>query len=355
MESTPWPVAASLLAALAPWFDAHRRDLPWRAADLDRRHPDPYAVLVSEIMLQQTQVATVIPFFRRWLERFPDVRALAGASEDEVHKTWEGLGYYRRARHLHAAGRGIAERGWPEDLQGLLQLPGLGPYTAAAVAALAFLVPEPALDGNAFRVLARLLALTGDPKAQAEALRAWLRPALQELGPSRLTQALMELGATLCGPAPRCEACPLAPACQARKQGLQAAIPPPVRRSAPKRVRLTLLAVEAEARFLVQPPKGKGLLAGLWTWPTDIAPEFQNMAAEPPPGVETRAWPGWTQVYTHRREEVEPLHLLHEVPFEAPPGSVWVPLENLEALPMGNRDARLRTLLLRARDGVPAR
>ena len=346
MKSTHWLGSPSLLAPLAPWFDSHRRNLPWRAQDLNQRHPDPYAVLVSELMLQQTQVATVIPYFERWMVRFPDPKTLAAATEDEVHKAWEGLGYYRRARNLQAAARILAETGWPEDLEGLLELPGLGPYTGAAVAAIAFQWPEPALDGNAFRVLARLLALDGDPKAHARALRTWLRQALFEHGPSRMTQALMELGATVCGASPRCEVCPVAQACQAREQGLQGLIPPPSKRAAPKRFELKLLAVEVNGQFLVRPPSGKGLLAGLWTWPT-LVQSAKDLAAEfpMPYAAEIRTWPGWTQVYSHRREEVEPLHIRSEVPINTPDGMAWIPYEKLATLPMGNRDARLRTLL----------
>lgn len=347
MIPSTWPPATSLLAPLAPWFDACRRDLPWRTQDLNQRHPDPYAVLVSELMLQQTQVATVIPYFERWMVRFPDPETLAAASEDEVHKAWEGLGYYRRARNLQMAARIIAETGWPTDLEGLLELPGLGPYTGGAVASIAFQWPEPALDGNAFRVLARLLALEGDPKAHAAALRTWLRQALYELGPSRMTQALMELGATVCDASPRCEACPVALHCQAREQGLQGVIPPPAKRAAPKRLALKLLAMEWEGRFLVHPPSGKGLLAGLWTWPTLVKDPNPDLAAKDPTayGAETRTWPSWTQVYTHRREEVEPFHLKFDSPFEPPANTVWVPHKDLDALPMGNRDARLRALL----------
>ena len=125
----PWPSAVDFLAPLAPWFDGARRELPWRALDLDAPHADPYAVLVSELMLQQTQVATVVPYFLRWLDRFPTPQALAAANEDAVHKAWEGLGYYRRARFLKAAATVVAARGWPTDLAGLTELPGLGPYT----------------------------------------------------------------------------------------------------------------------------------------------------------------------------------------------------------------------------------
>ena len=213
----PWPDSALLLAPLAPWFEQVKRRLPWRAEDLDRPH-DPYAVLVSEIMLQQTQVATVIPYFQRWMLRFPDLAALAAAGADEVHGSWAGLGYYRRARNLQLAAGILAREGWPADLEGLLALPGLGPYTAAALAAQAFQWPTPALDGNAFRVTARLLALDGDPRRAAAELRAWLRPALAAHGPSRLTQAIMELGASLCAPQPHCSACPLQSACRCNQQ-----------------------------------------------------------------------------------------------------------------------------------------
>ncbi len=340
------PEAAQLLAPLAPWFEEGRRDLPWRARDLDRPHPDPYAVLVSELMLQQTQVATVIPYFRRWMERFPTAGDLARAPEEEVHKAWEGLGYYRRARHLQAATKAIAEGGWPEDLGGLLALPGLGPYTAAAVASIAFQWPEPALDGNAFRVLARLLALEGDPKARAAELRSWLRPALEAHGPSRTTQALMELGATVCGPAPKCGACPLSDGCGARARGLQALIPPPAQRAKAKELDLLLLAVEAPGAYLLRSPAAEGLLAGLWTWPVLEAPELEGAAeAAPPYGVEATAWGGWTQVYSHRREHVEPLRLRLPAPFPPRGDLAWVPAERLAALPMGRRDGRLRELL----------
>lgn len=339
-----WPAASDLLAPLAPWFDRVRRDLPWRAADLDAPHPDPYAVLVSELMLQQTQVATVVPYFNRWMERFPTARSLAEAEEDAVHKAWEGLGYYRRARFLKAAAGSIAAEGWPGDLEGLSGLPGLGPYTAAAVGSIAFQWPTPALDGNAFRVLARLLLLEGEPKDRAAELRAWLSPALAAFGPSRLTQALMELGATACLPAPACAQCPLSLSCGARLAGRTAEIPPVARRAKPKASTLWLLALEAQGRFLLHAPAAKGLLAGLWRWPTVEAAEAPP--GPPAPGAPpVLAWPGWTQVYTHRREAVTPLRLRLERPFPAAEGLHWVPESDLSALPLGKRDQKLRSLL----------
>ncbi len=319
--------------------------MPWRSADLDAPHPDPYAVLVSELMLQQTQVVTVIPYFQRWMAQFPTASSLAVASEDALHKAWEGLGYYRRARFLQAAATRIAKDGWPADLKGLLDLPGLGPYTAAAVASIAFQWPEPALDGNAFRVLARLLALTGDPTLHAQELREALRPILAAHGPSRMTQALMELGATVCLPrTPQCEGCPLSAACIARARGLQDQIPPPKERPVPKQEAIWLLAVEADGHWLLRAPASKGLLAGLWSWPH--LPISEGAAEEVAAyGTETRAFPGWTQVYTHRKEQVSPLHLKLLQRATPPEGLQWVAKKERDGLPMGKRDRRLLELL----------
>ena len=339
-----FPDARALLAPLGPWFESVKRELPWRCADLDRTHPDPYAVLVSEVMLQQTQVATVIPYFQRWILRFPTLSALAGAGEDEVHGHWAGLGYYRRARNLQLAAGILARQGWPADLDGLLALPGLGPYTAAALAAQAFQWPTTALDGNAFRVVARLLAMEGDPRRSAAALRTWLQPALAAHGPSRLTQALMELGATLCGPAPQCPACPLRSVCQAHLQGCADRIPPAQPRAKPKETELYLVAISSPAGWLLRPPARTGLLAGLWSWPWTLAGEAAGAAeaGHPYRAGEGRSWPGWVQVYSHLRQTVHPLAIHLERAPAAPAGLAWVPPDALAAVPLGARDDRLR-------------
>ena len=344
MPFAPSPV---ILAPLPAWFSANGRRLPWRAENLDLPHPDPYAVLVSELMLQQTQVATVVPYFQRWMARFPDPGELARAEDDEVHKLWEGLGYYRRARFLKQAATLVARQGWPEDLS---TLPGLGPYTAAAVAAIAFQRPEPALDGNAYRVLARLLGILDDPRRHAARLREWLRPALSELGPSRLTQALMDLGATLCVPRPACPQCPLAGSCEAQRQGIQDRIPPVAERPKVKVVAMWLLAVEAEGRWLLLKPSARGLLAGLWRWPALAVAQDPPPASPDGPGaaqapLEARTWAGWSQIYTHRKEQVTPVAVRIPRRFPAPPGAAWVPAAELPALPLGKRDQRLRALL----------
>jgi A/G-specific adenine glycosylase len=348
-QGSSFPPAAPLLAPLAAWFENARRQMPWRAENLDIPHPDPYAVLVSELMLQQTQVATVIPYFERWMQRFPDAATLAMAGEDEVHRYWEGLGYYRRARHLQAAAAAITRSGWPAELEGLMALPGLGPYTAAALASIAFQQPEAALDGNAFRVLARLLGLREDPRTYAATLRTWLHPALEVHGPSRVTQGIMELGALICQPAPRCGGCPLHAACAARHLDLTDAIPPRIPRPAAKEIQLHLVALEAEGSWLLHPPAQKGLLAGLWRWPSVEHPEPQaDLAAEaraPYAGPSGTTWPGWTQVYSHRKEHVIPvaMHLARRP--AAPEGLRWITPEELQQIPMGKRDQRMRSLL----------
>lgn len=343
-----WPASAEVLAPLGAWFEAVRRDLPWRARDLDAPHPDPWAVLVSEAMLQQTRVATVVPYFERWMREFPDPAALAGASAERLHKLWEGLGYYRRARHLQAAAAQLVERGWPDDIAGLLALPGLGPYTAAAVAAIAFQLPEPALDGNGFRVASRLLALA-DPRAKSASLREWLRPALAAHGPSRTTQGLMELGAAVCLPRqPRCQDCPLAAGCAVRALGQPDAYPLRRPRAAPRQVQLWLGAIKSGNRWLLERPRADGLLAGLWRWPAvEVRPPAAGAAERTEPyGSIATGFEPWVQIYTHRRELVHPFaaELLGERGSGS--GREWIEAERLATLPMGRRDQRLRAMVL---------
>ena len=344
------PPSPVILAPLRDWFASEGRRLPWRAENLDLPHPDPYAVLVSELMLQQTQVATVVPYFNRWMARFPDPRELSLATDDEIHKFWAGLGYYRRARFLQQAATLIARDGWPEDLQGLQALPGLGPYTAAAIAAIAFLRPEPALDGNAFRVIARLLGIQDNPQRHAADLREWLRPGLSAHGPSRISQAVMELGAIVCGPRPDCARCPLATSCEALRQGIADRIPPSRRPSKVSALEIWLVAIEAEAHWFLLKPATKGLLAGLWRWPShEIVQEpAASAAAEsclPYRTPEARTWKGWSQLYSHRKEQVVPVAISAPRIFPAPFGGAWIPHAELEALALGNRDQRFRHLL----------
>jgi A/G-specific adenine glycosylase len=264
---TPERLARLRLGLLA-WYDRQRRDLPWR----DER--DPYRVWVSEVMLQQTQVATVIPYYERFLRRFPSLADLAAASLDEVLKAWEGLGYYARARHLHAAARQVmadyAGR-LPASYASLRQLPGLGDYTAGALASIAFGEQVPAVDGNVKRVLARLFAISQPVSGGAAARR--LRAAAAELTPpdrpGDFNQALMELGATLCLPAaPRCLLCPVQAECAGLAQGIQESLPvkSPHRKLPHYDVTAAVIRRD-DGCLLIAQRKPEAMLGGLWEFP----------------------------------------------------------------------------------------
>lgn len=251
---------------LLSWYDRVRRDLPWR------RTREPYPVWVSEVMLQQTRVDVVLPYYQRFLERFPTVEALAAAGEGEVLALWSGLGYYRRARQLHAAARRVVERGgFPETPEGWRELAGVGDYTSAAVASICFGAPVPVLDGNVERLLARFLALAEDPKGAAarRRLRAAAAELLDPARPGDSNQALMELGATICTPRrPSCPACPLLPGCRAAAAGNPELYPQPRPRRAREQRRMAVAVVEWRGRvLLVRRPEGDTLLGGFWELP----------------------------------------------------------------------------------------
>ncbi|HEX2661103.1 MAG TPA: A/G-specific adenine glycosylase, partial [Polyangia bacterium] len=261
------PAGETVARKLLAWFDEHARDLPWR------RLPTAYRTLVSELMLQQTVVATVIPYFQRFTARWPTLAALARASEEEVLAMWSGLGYYARARNLHRAARAlVADHGGtlPADEQALRALPGIGDYTAAAVAAIAFGQRTFALDGNAARVVARLAGI--EEPIDKPATRIRLRAVGETWVPAQragaFAEAVMELGATVCTPrAPACDACPLRAECRARALGLTEGIPVRSPRRAKTMVRVAFARVRRDRRvLLVRRPSG--LLAGLWSLPT---------------------------------------------------------------------------------------
>ena len=233
--------ASSFRDKLLGWYSRNARMLPWRATR------DPYRIWVSEIMLQQTRVAAVIPYFEKFLARFPDVRRLARASDEEVLAAWGGLGYYSRARNMRRAAQQILERGsFPDDYDSIRQLAGVGEYTAAAIASIAFDLPYAVVDGNVRRVLSRLACENGGIEEAASRL-------LDRAHPATYNQALMELGAMVCLPrTPRCDACPVAALCQAKRQGRQAEFPAKPRRKATVRLARTLLLAEKGGRILLQ-------------------------------------------------------------------------------------------------------
>ncbi len=277
--STPPPPSA-IVPALLAWIARGRRDLPWR------RRRDPYAVWISEVMLQQTQVATVVPYFEQWLARFPDVTALAAAPLDDVLKAWEGLGYYARGRNLQRAAQQIvAQHGGqiPSVRNALLALPGIGRYTAGAILSLAFGQAEPVLDGNVKRVLCRLFDIADDPREAGTEKRLWeWATALVRDAPDGaagdLNEALMELGALVCVPAaPDCPVCPLADLCLAHARGVEAERPVKVVKVRTPHYGVTAAVIADEAgRYLIVQRPPEGLLGGLWGFPGSAAGEYDS-------------------------------------------------------------------------------
>ena len=261
------PQGASLQRRLLTWYRRHRRSLPWRD------DPRPYRVWVSELMLQQTQVKTVLPYFDRFMGRFPNVEALAAASEQEVLSAWSGLGYYRRAKALHRAARKIVEEMGgllPETLEGWLELPGVGRYTAGAILSIAYGKRYPILDGNVARVLSRLFLVRGDPRSGPSRNALWQKA--EEVLPPRsvsdFNQGLMELGALVCTPRePKCLLCPLRTDCEARRRGLQDRLPELKPRKAPTSVVLAAAVVRRRGKVLLYQRQGEELMRGLWELP----------------------------------------------------------------------------------------
>jgi A/G-specific adenine glycosylase len=299
--------AAQTARALLDWYDRERRDLPWRAAP--GHTADPYGVWLSEIMLQQTTVKAVIPYYAEFLRRWPTLEALAAASLDEVLAAWAGLGYYSRARNLHACARAVVERHGgrlPPSEQALLKLPGIGPYTAAAIAAIAHGVRATPMDGNVERVVARLFAVTLPlPKAKPE-----LRRLAETLTPVQRAgdhaQAMMDLGATVCTPKrPSCLMCPIAAFCMARAQGAAAQLP--VRAAKPERpLRLTLayVALREDGSVLLRRRPDSGLLGGMLEVPStewaESLPQMQDALRMVPVKADWRPAPGIvTHTFTH--------------------------------------------------------
>lgn len=258
-------MAKSKAKKLALWYAHHARELPWR------RTADPYALWVSEIMLQQTQVATVLPYYERWMKRFPTVMTLAKANLDDVMKCWEGLGYYARVRRMHQAAQQLAKNGWPKSAEEWATLPGVGPSTANALASFLFEEPAPVLDGNVQRVLTRLhgLEIPLPPKSvDKKQLESLARTLIEQALPSIHNQAMMELGATVCVPtSPKCPACPWQTECVARSMGREQQLPIMQKKAKKKVVQAAVgLLVEKEKLLVLKRPE-EGLLGGLYELP----------------------------------------------------------------------------------------
>jgi A/G-specific adenine glycosylase len=293
---------AAIATAIATHFQEVKRDLPWR------RTRDPYAIWVSEVMLQQTRVATVIPYWERWMTQFPTVADLAAAPLDDVLRAWAGLGYYRRARALHAGALAVSERGLPTRAAELREVPGIGPYTAGAIASIAHGERTPLVDGNVARVIARLDTIEHDIKSTAGQKALWARAgelmaALpEELAPSDLNQGLMELGATLCTPtSPRCLVCPAAAHCAAVRDGRQDELPVVGARKAASELPLlerTQVWIAADDQIVLARRRPEGLFGGLWELPDEACATALGVE------LDRRAVAHWDQTLTHRRLRV---------------------------------------------------
>ncbi|MGN6506805.1 MAG: A/G-specific adenine glycosylase [Tepidisphaeraceae bacterium] len=341
--SPPQPIAKRLL----DWYDTARRDLPWRAPR--GAYPPAYHVLVSEAMLQQTQVVTVIPYFHRFLSAVPTLEALARADEQEVLRLWQGLGYYSRARNLRKAAITVLESHAgriPSDVETLLTLPGIGRYTAGAIASLAYDTRAPILDGNVVRVLSRLDALTADPRTPAAQKQLWRRA--EELIPAEragdFNSAMMELGATVCTPKnPACLICPLRELCGAFEKQLQHQIPPAKKaKPVPLLIRHVRCIRNARGEYLIEQRPSTGRWAGMWQFLTRETDDFSDLL----PGSMPSPTPLGTVRHglTHRQYEFRVAYSDWPTPAHpvAKPPRRWATLQQMHALPFTRPHLKIR-------------
>lgn len=334
--------------ALLSWFGTHRRELPWREASLR----DPYHVWIAEIMLQQTRTEAVRPYFSAWTERFPTIGALAAAEEADVLHAWQGLGYYSRARNIHKAAREIAAHfggRMPEDITAIRGLPGIGDYTAGAVASIAFGARVPAVDGNVLRVFARLYALEEDilktaAKKRVTQLAEEVIPAGR---PGDFNEALMDLGAEVCIPKhPRCAACPLRPYCDACAAGREEELPHRAKKKPQKEEWAACGLRERDGVYLMHRRPARGMLANMWEFPMTLAAdaEMARAALETLLGgaAEAHSWE-LVHVFTHR--------IWHMRAYKICGGAVpegewrWVTPAEMRKIPLAGPHARLAAIL----------
>jgi A/G-specific adenine glycosylase len=334
---------ASLRRLLLDAYDAGKRHLPWRGES------DPYRIWVSEVMLQQTRAETVVPYYGRWLERFPDIHTLAEAEEDEVLRAWQGLGYYSRARRLHQGARLLRERYsgvLPTSSEALRELPGVGVYTAGAIASIAYGEAVPAVDGNVKRVLSRLFDLPDPSGAELQSVAGEL---LDPDRPGDFNQALMELGALVCLPrSARCESCPLESECLALRRGTVSERPvTKLKKPVPETEVDVLVAVAwdeaGQLHFLLRKRPATGLLAGMWEFPgmegvakTQIGPDLIELDVVP-------------HTFSHLKIRYRPFLLQAALPLASAPGlesSHWVPVAELDSVPLPVAQGKIAAMAL---------
>jgi A/G-specific adenine glycosylase len=346
-------------ALLIQWYEQNARNLPWRG------HSDPYAIWVSEIMLQQTRVDTVIPYFLKWMRLFPSIDVLATASEDSVLKAWEGLGYYSRARSLHKAAHLLVlqhDGHLPNDFNLLKSLPGIGPYTAAAIASIAFGLNHAVVDGNVKRVLARLLPYTqavNMPSAEKE-LRQIAQDLLPADRPGDYNQAMMELGALICLPRnPRCADCPVSSLCAALMENRQAELPVMKEKSPIPHITVTAGIIHEDGKVLIARRPASGLLGGMWEFPggkVEVGEtHHQALVRELEEELAIITTPGelfgkYDHAYTHFKVTLYAYHTRitsGEIRLLQASETRWVSVEELDAYAMGKIDRMISRDLLK--------
>jgi len=351
----------SFVPALLAWYQANARELPWRSVR------SPYRTWVSEIMLQQTQVDTVIPYFQRWMAIFPDVHSLAAADEQEVLSLWEGLGYYSRARNLHRSAKMVVEAfdgELPQSVKELQKLPGIGPYTAAAIASIAFDMDVAAVDGNIRRVLSRLFNVQEPARSSEGERQLWslANDNLPEGQASAYNQALMDLGSLICTPKnPDCKNCPIEVFCQARAQGVQEARPVKLPRKKTPHHTVTAAIIRRDGRVLLAQRLRTGLLGGLWEFPGGTLEESdedlrvcltREIKEELGVGVQVgEPFGKYKHAYTHFKislyaffceleKDAQPKNLASEA-------LAWVKISELSEYPMGKVDRQIARKLVK--------
>lgn len=336
--------------ALQKWFLALKRDFPWRES------PSPYAVWISEVMLQQTRAEVVVPYFCKWMEKFPSLEALASAKEEEVLKCWEGLGYYSRARNLHKGAKEIASRFlgvFPSTEKELLSIKGVGPYTAGAILSFAFKKRAPCVDGNVLRVFARLFALEGeiDKPATQKEIRAALEKALPLENAPIASEALIELGALVCKKTPECRRCPLRSCCKAFLEGKEKLLPKKGEKSKAISLYRTVALLEFEGAYLVRKVPGNEVMGGLYEFPyiemegplsclerqALLASKFSIVNSSPLQMQKHTFTKYRATLFPYRGKLFSPLHL---------EGFLQVPLVALKELPFSSGHRRVLHALL---------
>jgi len=334
---------------LLQWFKKNKRDLPWR------KTKDPYAIWVSEIMLQQTQVATVIPYYEKFLKTFPTVRSLAGANLSKVLKVWEGLGYYSRARNLHQAAKIIVNHSngkIPDKLKDLLNLPGIGRYTAGAILSIAYNKKVPILDGNVKRVLSRLFVVSGHPKKTEKILWPLSESLIPKGSPGAFNQALMDLGSMICTPKnPNGLSCPLKNLCQGYLSGKPESFP---LRSVKKKVphiEAIAAVIQKDGKVLIHQRPPHGLLGGLWEFPNwrierkkDLK-EYLRQMVKRQIGLTVKCKEplgSFKQTYSHFKLT---LHVYHCQVVDGIRNGKWIPIKNLGQLAMSRINRRIAEMI----------